>query len=255
MATKLSRFLAAFNDIEQRLRDLTDTDDGLAFGVVLSKALDVSSEARAYQHELRQFATLRNAIVHRPLRGGRPIADPRADAVTRIEEIRRAICLPSSLNGVVARDVFVATMAMPIGDAATRMFDNDFSQLPVLDQGHVTGLLTSQAIARWMTREIIARRQPNLATPVSEVVDCDPESTFVVVDRSATVMRALELFEDYELGGRALHAVILVTNVDGGAVIGIATVADLPRLHLAAAPYVRPSFWAQSGGASKSSAR
>ena len=229
-------FLQRFQEIEFHLRNLVEIDDTADFRAVLAAAIERSPEARRYQHDLRQFAMLRNAIVHRPRMGNRPIADPRPDVVERIVAIRDAILEPPSLVSVLHPGVTVAAVDMPIGEAAKRMLDGAYSQLPVLVDGRVVDVLTSEALSRYLTAVLLRDGRADLDAPVGEVAPYDADRTYELVDASATVLAALELFERHDRAGTILHAVIVVKR-QPGPLIAIATNYDLPALFAAAAPY------------------
>ena len=106
--SRADRFLSAFRDIEQRLRTFVDEDPGARFDVGLSAVALTSSAIRRYQNKLRRDGWLRNAIVHTPHAGGRPVADPREDVVADIEAILRDIIEPPLLLGVFGRGVEIA---------------------------------------------------------------------------------------------------------------------------------------------------
>lgn len=237
MTDHASRFLEAFREIEQHLRAAVLAPDSDDFAAVLKAAIDRSSGARRYQHELRQFAMLRNAIVHRPNRGGQPIADPRPDVVRQIEAIRAAMLTAPALTAVLGRGVTVTSVDAGMADASRRMLEGDFSQLPVMSEGRVVDLLTTDAVSRWMTTELIGHGQVRLDTPVWEVVPFDADRSYEVVDRSADVLTALDLFARHQERGEMLHAVLVAKNLPDGPLVAIATVTDLPTIMAAGEPF------------------
>jgi CBS domain-containing protein len=232
---RASRYLDAFSEIEQHLRAFLLAQDHQPFTVLLAEAIGRVPGASIYQHELRQFSTLRNAIVHMPSERGRPIADPREDAVERIEVIRDALLSPRPLRSVLRGKVRVATTRSTIGEAAGAMLDGDFSQLPVIGESGVVDLLTSEAVARWMTDQVLRTGAIDLSTPVTATTAFDADRAYEVVPRDASVLEAIDLFEAHEARGEPLHA-ILVRKSPAGALVAIATATDLPAIMAAARP-------------------
>jgi hypothetical protein len=232
------RFLQAFQEIEQHLRAALLAPDSEDFSKVLKLAVDSYPGVRRYQHELRQFAMLRNAIVHRPSRGGQPIADPRPDVVLQIQSIRTALLEAPSLISVLGPGVKVATADSSIRSASKVMLGGDYSQLPVLSDGRVVDLLTNDAIARWMTTELETRGDVRLDVPVIDIAPFDADRSYEVVDRSSTVVKALDLFARHqEVRGEMLHAILVSKWLPDGPLVAIATVTDLPSIMRAAEPY------------------
>ena len=74
------RFLAAFSRIEQSLRKMTKSSKQDSFGTLLDRA--TSATIRRFSNDLREFAELRNAIVHER-GGGYVIAEPHPETVHR----------------------------------------------------------------------------------------------------------------------------------------------------------------------------
>ena len=234
---RAARFLVAFQRIEAHLRRATSAPDEEGFSAVLHRAVEQRSSARHFQYELLQLAALRNAIVHRPPRDGRPVADPRPDVVKRIEEIAAALLTVPALLAVLAHGVTVTHSSEPARDAAARMFAGDYSQLPVLSHGLVADILTSDALSRWMTGQLLETGSVPFDTPVSEVLPFDADRTFEVVGPKTDVLQALDLFSDREARGQMLHAIIVAKRPPAGSLVAIATISDLPSLLSAAQPY------------------
>jgi predicted transcriptional regulator len=231
------RFIDAFRDIEQHLRTATRASDSADFQTLLNDAIDAFPGPRLYQHELRQFAMLRNAILHRPNRGGEPIADPRLDVVEQIEKIRTVLLSAPALLAVLSPGVTVTTATSSVDEASRRMLDGDFSQLPVLEDGAMVDLLTSDAISRWMASELRDHGRVLPETPVRHVAGYDSDRVYELVDRSATVLSALDLFAHHQRLGRMLHAILIAKRLPAGPLVAIATVTDLPAILAAADPF------------------
>ena len=190
-------------------------------------------------HELRRYAMLRNAISHEARRGGVPIADPRQDVVDQIVRLRDMLLTAPRLVDLVPRGVTVATPSLPIGVAAKRMFDGDFSQLPVvgMPEGFEPAVLTSYAIARWVTRGLLEEGGVSLEVAVEEVMEFDLDRHLELVDRTETVLDAIARFDRYAREGRILQALVVKAE-PGGRLVAIATISDLPALLAAVKPFV-----------------
>jgi CBS domain-containing protein len=225
---RATRFLDAFRDIEEFLASLAGLDIGAGYERSLKRARKLNAGVRLYEDQLRRFAFLRNAIVHWPTRGGAPIADPRPDAVREIEFIRNAIVNPPLMTTVVGGPVECCGLSDGALDAAALMARADFSQLPVLGDEGVTGLLTTEAVAHWLTS---CASDGTLAPDVTvgDIVAWDHDPYYEPLPARATVADALERFQAALRAGRPLRAVVLC-EVGTPRPLGIATVWDLPRL-------------------------
>jgi CBS domain len=227
--TRADRFLDAFRTLEHQVRRLAHADREASFVAALRSACGRSPELRRYEAELRHFAMLRNAIVHEPYEGREPIADPREDTITEIQGLARAILDPPTALSVLRHPVIVANPDTTLKDASILMLDGNFSQLPVVDKGRVVDVLTSSAIARYLTSVVFEAAPGDQAIAVKTVVPYDEDRGFVTKPLGASVLTVVEEFEKHEESGRLLNAVCLTGDGRKG-LAGIATVYDLPAL-------------------------
>ncbi len=237
MPTNADRFLDAFKAIEDQLRRTVGETERVEFVDLVALAAQANAAVRDVADQLRRYARLRNAIVHNANdRRRRAIAEPRKDVVEDIEWIRLMVTKPPLLVSFLGAVVTVCLPTDPIRRAAQKMADGDFSQLPVYGDGQVIDLLTSEAIARWMTQQLTAGSPIDGETPVAEVVGADPGRGYRVVDRTITVTDALELFDDARQDGRILNALVVMRTARSRTVSGIVTVADFPKLFASLRP-------------------
>jgi CBS domain-containing protein len=233
-SSRVGRFLDTFRLIEAHVRVLAAAGADVPFGIALKSACERSPELRCYEAELRQFAKLRNAIVHEPYEDGEAIADPRESAILQMDAIARAIIKPPTALSVLKHPVTIATPHMPLKAAAILMMDGHFSQLPVVDHGEVLDVLTSGALAGYFTDANYRSGSVSDSAEVIEVVGFDEDREIVSRPRNMTVLAVVDEFEKREQAGRLLNAICLVEERK---VLGIATVFDLPALIKAGRPY------------------
>ena len=89
--SRADRFIAAFNGIEQTLREELGVPPGVYFTEVVKKARRTHIITEDIAESLFAYARLRNAISHDRYKNGEPIADPRPDVVAEIEGIRTIV--------------------------------------------------------------------------------------------------------------------------------------------------------------------
>ena len=90
------RFLNAFITIEDFLREEINADNYVTFYQVIDKATLSNSIVRSYKDDLKEYADLRNAIVHERS-GGSIIAEPNDYVVDRIERIATVLEKPPTV--------------------------------------------------------------------------------------------------------------------------------------------------------------
>jgi len=227
-------FLDAFADIERLLRQKARADQKVRFVDLVSRLARHDRLVREHDSALRAFASLRNAIAHDRYRSGRPIATPHPDVVRAIGQIRDQLQSPPRIDAFLAGRADVEKVAPETGvwHALRRMTARDLSQVLVYDGGDYVGLLTTNAIARWVagqvdeTGEILAEE-----APVAEVMGAAEEfETARFVSRETTVADVIDL-----LGGTSGHpAPVAVVVTHSGQTseepLGILVVHDLPDL-------------------------
>ena len=120
----------------------------------------------------------------------------------------------------------------PLGPVARRLYEADFSQMPVRDRDAWVGLLTTDTIARWTAARSARGLGYDETTPVREVLPYaeDPDN-FRVVGADATADSVVALFDGFAADGRSLAAVLVTPlGEPQGGLLGIVTAADLPRI-------------------------
>ena len=230
--TNADRFLRAFERIESTLKKRLSEPKKPYQKLVGRAASGKVASVNQYQHDLIRFGYLRNAIVHEPNQGGKVIADPRDDTVDRIEHIADRVESPPTVETFCANRPYTASLDDPIGPVVRFMEEHRFSQAPVLHEGQLTSLLTTNTIARWLASRT-RKGDLDLEAPVENVLKHqEPDESYQVIQREATLFEAKEAFEVDHTRQRPPVAVIITLNGDGnGAVTGIITTADLPSVH------------------------
>ena len=225
------RFLSAFSRIEQHLRKITRSSKQDTFSTLLTRAVSQAS-IKGFSDDLREFADLRNAIVHER-GGGYVIAEPHQETVDRLEQIEKFVSQPPTIESLGTIPVVTCSPSDPIGKAAKAMFEGKFSQLPVYHYEKCIGLLTSETIARW----IAAKFQPNLdileEAPVEQVLLYKEEdSVYQFISRKTPIADVVALFDRTAHSGKSLDAVIIThSGKPDQQPLHILTVYDLPRLY------------------------
>lgn len=120
---------------------------------------------------LLAFASLRTAISDRRYYGGRPIAEPVDEVVEEIERLWMLISSPPRVLTVLGGgDVCQVHPDEPISVALNHVRRFDYSQLPAYDNSGYVGILTTNAIGRWLADQL--SRNTGLAEeePVRQVM-------------------------------------------------------------------------------------
>ncbi|MEJ2186888.1 MAG: CBS domain-containing protein [Gemmatimonadota bacterium] len=197
------RFLAAFARLEDALEALTGgRRHRESFANMVHQAGRKNASIRMFENDLREFAELRNAIVHD--RGhGYVIAEPHDEVVSEIERVTDIVLDPPRVSSLLDGTVVTLRPDQTLGDVAGAIRQTGFAQYPVYDDGALVGLVLEFA-----------------------------NSAHAVVGRDAAVLDVVELFAENARHGRHLTAVLITrSGGDDESPLGIFTAADLPRLY------------------------
>lgn len=234
-----TRFIAAFNDIEDHFRSSLRADEHVEFIQLARDYADRRRLPRSQRDALAAFAALRNAISHGRYYGGRPIAEPIEDVVHQIEGLRDQLMRPPTALGVLGpREVKTVQPGDPIGVALEYVRTHEYSQLPVYSSEHIyQGLLTTNAIARWLADQLTTTGGLAESQPVQQVLRfVEPHEAGQLRPRSITVLDALHELTRGGQDGTPLTALIITANGrDNEAPLGMVVAADMPVLSAAVA--------------------
>jgi predicted transcriptional regulator len=228
--TRADRFLASYRKLENDLLDdIRETYRPFKNLVEQSERPAVQS----YENQLKQYGKLRNSIVHHEHEDEQPIADPREDVVQEFQRIVEQITDPPGLQPF-CHEVYTTSPSSGIGGVVEQMESEDFSQMPVVDDGEVIAVLTSNTIARWVGAELHQGGEGLLVTDASvenALPYTERNDNYTFLHRSANLYEAHAHFQ-IEDNPRELPDAVLITH-DGKAsqsLLGIITPYDLADL-------------------------
>lgn len=225
-------FLAAFNSIESHLRSELDAKRSDSFTWMVGLAAKKGILARDQAETLREFADLRNAISHGEYDNLRPIAEPLPETVQTIEHLRDAILSPPlALEVVPHQKVVTFTPETDIHEPLKTIATQGLTQFPIYDEGKCVGLLTTNAIARWVAAELTDDdRIP--ATTVRDVLTHSGKLDHpVFLPRTVTAARAVDaLSTPLETGAVPRLAIITEHGKANQRPISVLGATDIPAL-------------------------
>ncbi|WP_234946992.1 CBS domain-containing protein [Corynebacterium sp. CNCTC7651] len=215
--TRAVAFLAAFNEIEAFLRDALGAKKTDSFKWMCTQGAKRGVLTRDQADDLKEFAELRNAISHGEYRDFRPIAEPLQETVDEIRRIRDSLVEPTLAVHVVGQGQQVVTFA-PDDDILEPLHairETGHTQFPIYEGGTCVGLLTTNAIARWVSAEL-ERGNPIDAegevTTVAEALKLSGQhDTAAFLPRTATAAMAIDALTT-PLDSGALPRIVIITE-------------------------------------------
>ena len=207
------RFMAAFTEVEDFLRRSTGGQDR---GQGFRKALTNFRKRQPRRLSARQFETLeslaelRNFVVHERYLQGGPLAEPSLAATTVLEGLRDELINPkSALAGLRRPRPVTLSQFQSVRQALALVRDEDFSQVPIYDDGFYVGLLTTNTVTRWLADQM--HRHDGLAEDASigEVLMFQEEERVRHVGRDTPAREIVNEYAASAADGKPLSAVII----------------------------------------------
>lgn len=224
------RFLNAFNTIERYLRGQIRANNDVTFYQLVDDVSRSKPVVRRFKQDLKEYADLRNAIVHER-GGGHVLAEPNEQAVNDIERIASFLLKPPTLIPLFQTQVITLDKSKPISNAVELILKRSISQIPILDGNRIVSLLTTNTIARWLGKVVNENLVDLKATTIAQVLQyTEDEDNYALVKRDTTIFEALECFQEFESQGKPLQALLITEyGQPKDRIIGIITIFDLPK--------------------------
>ncbi|MBD2097727.1 CBS domain-containing protein [Trichocoleus sp. FACHB-591] len=225
------RFLRAFSSIERFLRLKVNSDSYHTFYQLVDKTSTSSAVIKSFKNDLKEYADLRNAIVHERS-DEHTIAEPNDRAVEDIEKIASAITNPPRVIPKFQTSVTSLKQKASIGDAVRLMLEHSFSQIPIFDNDVFSELLTANTITRWLGVSVLEDIFSLKETQIEKVLEfTEYRENHKFIGRNTTIFEVLEDFQLFGERGRKLDALLITdSGKQTEKIIGIITVSDLPTI-------------------------
>lgn len=225
-------FLAAFNAIEAHLRSELDAKKSDGFGWMARLAAKKGMITRQQAEDLQEFADLRNAISHGEYEDFRPIAEPLPETVAEIERLRDALIRPALAADVVAQQrVITFAPDDDIRDVLSTISETGLTQFPIYESGECVGLLTTNAIARWVAAELTTNDCVGDAQVTTVLELSGRQDQPVFLPRSVTAAAAVDaLTTPLETGAMPRLAIITEHGKPTEKPFSVLGATDIPTL-------------------------
>ncbi len=206
-----SRFLSAYNRLDQGLREIYSIKKNLNFADMIRKVAGVNTVVLKFEDELISYGRLRNAIVHNS-KEDKIIAEPNIEVVEKLEKIARTINTPPRVVDCIRpRRVFTASGETPLKEVIAEMKAVGYSVIPVYIAQTLVGVINRKMVVEGIGKFLEEKRDINdaLNEPVAQCLDIFNESNhYEVAPASITVENLLYMFQQ----NRKLSSVILTEN-------------------------------------------
>ncbi|WP_028784069.1 CBS domain-containing protein [Thalassobacillus devorans] len=149
------RFEIAFNQIHQQLKMINGYPKNDNFMELLQRSKIKHSVIRHHFDNLKQYAKLRNALVHEKIRDDYYIAYPHREVVEEIEKIKQTLDQPPKAIDVATRPVLFFKSNSHLTKIVEAFNRFKVSQFPIYGEDQqFLGLLTNDGVVRWLSRNM-----------------------------------------------------------------------------------------------------
>lgn len=222
------RYLQSFNRIERYLRQIAGRGRSSTFYDLVNDIARSNAVMRRYGNDLKEFADLRNAIVHERL-DNRVIAEPNDLAVDWIERIEKLLTTPPRVLPQFQSSVTTAQSTDSVVDTARIMRERDHSQVPVFAGAEFIGLLTGNTLARWLGSLPDADCVDVATTRVGDILRyTERPDSYRFISKDTAIVEAEEMFLAGFQSKKEIDALLITEHgKPRESLLGIMTVWDL----------------------------
>lgn len=231
--SRAHEFIRLYNELDDYLRKLVGFESRRGFMERVEEAARSNPTLRRVREELREYAELRNAIVHYRSFPDQIIAEPSEEALANLARICERVMRPRRLIPDFQREVRSLAPDEALLPALRYLGEQGYSQAPVLlasVAGHVKlNLLSAEGLARWLLAQAAHDNLNLKEARVADVLPYEHEGSFTLMRPDNTVDEARDAFERALQAKRPRLRCILITpdGRPGARVMGIITPGDL----------------------------
>lgn len=204
------RFIAAYNRLDQGLREIYSIKRTLTFSDMIRKVANVNTVVSKFEEDLIDYARLRNAIVHKS--GDELIAEPNIEVVEKLEKIARIINTPPRvIECLRPRKVYTVTGETTLKEVVLQMAKSGYSVVPVYISGTLVGVINRKMIVDGIGKFVEQCRDidDSINEPVSKCLDIFNETShYEVASTNLTIENLMYMFQQ----NRKLSSVVLTDN-------------------------------------------
>lgn len=228
----MARFFAAFNEIEQFLRQAIGAKNSDSFWWIVDRAHDKHLMSKRQAEQLKDFSNLRNAIAHGRYYDGEPIATPHPQVLEQLENLQHLLTDPPTAQSLLSeREVTTLSPDADILEALALIDRTGYSQIPIYDSGVFQALLTTNVIARWVAADLSDDGVINGASISAVLTMAERKDRAEFLPRTATAQEVIDVLTEPSADGTHPSAVLLTEHgKPSQRPVAIATPADLATL-------------------------
>jgi predicted transcriptional regulator len=194
--SRAEEFLKIYNELSDYLYRKYKEGQRTGFTRIVDIASAKDPLIRSFNEDLREFADLRNAIVHDRSYPDQIIAEPNERCIDRFREIYKRITRPNLVYPTFKANIEVFAIKDNLRSALRYMRDKDYSQIVVRDENNKSSLLTAEAITRWLADRVDILESEMLKATIGDALKYIDKGNFLAMGRNETVYKAKDAFDN-----------------------------------------------------------
>ncbi|MFA5068099.1 MAG: CBS domain-containing protein [Candidatus Izemoplasmatales bacterium] len=232
--TNAEKYIEAFRKIESALRKEYGGGEYKEFMGMIRELREKNSIVRNFYDYLRDYAELRNAIVHKSSAGERPIAEPYPETVAEIEKLYGILVKPQTAFDLAVKPVHNCETSTRIIDVVKIMKEKIYTQIPILDgNGNFAGIFSESTLVKWLADSVVSGGFILEAAKVADIQKYldqgdDKFNTYKFAPREMNIFDVKDMFLDSINKKERLGAIFVTQNGSKTErILGIITAWDL----------------------------
>lgn len=231
--SNVQEFLGIYNDIDRFIDSKTNyKEKGSYIKPALNELAETNRVVREYRRDLLQLIELRHVIVHSSTH--KPIAEPYAETVKFYRELKVRLLQPKTARDIATSPVISFSYATTIEAAVKEMGSKNITNIPIVDNDQIKGVLSESSIIRWLADYVSSdgvlaegKTLRDIATYLDSPDDRG-ENVYRFVGVTKDIFSIKDMFETAINNGKRLGAVFVTdTSKTTGRILGIITPWDL----------------------------
>ncbi len=216
------RFLNIYNELDQFMRVSLDEDSRTSHTQLIEKLAKKSNLFRFYKNDLKEFAELRNAIVHNTHfcnnRYGDVIAEPHDIVVEMYDELLEKINSPKLAKDIYRHlsdeNVLIATTKTKIMNIIKAMHDKDFTCVPIIMNNKLIGVFSENVLLSLIAKKGICDFRKLIINDILEYIQIENHQGeyFEFCKVKDNIFDLKELFQKQMLNKKRLELIFVTGN-------------------------------------------
>lgn len=221
------RFEVAFNQIHESLMSIVKINDD-RFKVLLDLGSRRHKMINKYYNDLKQYAKLRNSLVHDKRELGYYIAEPHVEVVEHIEKISTIFNKPNYALSIATKEVIYFDSEDHISSIFETIKNYGYSQYPVYKNKDCVGLLKMRDIVNWISENMVHTIVDLTDIKVNDVMKNVKNHPIEFAAKGIDIFSIEDLYEEKHKEKEDLEVVIITENGRGYETpLGMVTAWDL----------------------------